>query len=123
MLRPTWIEIPVQDLCRAMDFYQTVFDLEPTGIVADNTHYKATLLHFTPEGVSEFSLNQPADFEPCDHGAPLHLRVVGDVDEHLSRIEAAGGRIVESNITTLEGMDDYYATCLDTEGNLLALSA
>jgi hypothetical protein len=123
MLRPTWIEIPVQDLCRAMDFYQTVFDLEPTGIVADQARYRATLLHFTPEGVSELSLNQPAEFEPFDHGMPLYLRVGGDVDSHLARIEAAGGRIIESRIATLEGMDDTYATCLDTEGNLLALSA
>jgi hypothetical protein len=44
---------------------------------------------------------------------------VPSIDQHLTKIEAAGGRVLKGK-TRIEDMG-YYAYVSDTEGNLLGL--
>jgi predicted enzyme related to lactoylglutathione lyase len=117
-MQPVWIEIPVVDLERAMNFYQKLFNLEPTAISTEDVR-RTTTLYYTPEGGPGISLNQTNNFEPSDKGTLVYLDTGEDLTEHLSRVEPAGGAIVERKSSM--GEAGYYATFRDTEGNLLAL--
>lgn len=115
-MQVVWVEIPVQDLDRASKFYQTVFNLQPTEIGDDGVRRTTTL---TGDGQPGVSLNQTRNFEPSDKGTLVYLDTGEDLPGHLSRVESAGGKVVEPK--TSMGEAGNYATILDTEGNLLAL--
>lgn len=117
-MQVVWVEIPVQDLDRASTFYQTVFNLQPTEIGDDGVR-RTTTLSSTNDGKPGISLNQTRNFEPSDKGPLVYLDTGEDLPGHLSRVEAAGGKVVEPK--TSMGDAGNYATILDTEGNLLAL--
>jgi uncharacterized protein len=119
MLQAVWVEIPVKDIERAMQFYQTVFELEPVEIVDDGIRRTATLFNGSAEGVAGISLDQTRNFEPSDKGVLVYMDAGEDSTEHLRRVEAAGGKVVEPQ-TSMGGAGNY-ATILDTEGNMLAL--
>lgn len=124
MLKATWVEIPVTNLERAMKFYQAVFELEVTPIDADDVRRTTTLVSATDEGGIGISLNQTRNFTPCDHGPLLYLYTGKDVVDYLERVEPAGGKIVQPKTQMSENSEGfYYATILDTEGNMLAFSA
>jgi hypothetical protein len=114
-----WVEIPVSDLNRAMAFYQAVFDLQPTEVGDDGMRRTTTLANTTPEGRSGVSLNQTANFAPSNTGPLVYIDAGEDLRHHLSRVESAGGKVVEPK--TSMGDAGYYATILDTEENVLAL--
>lgn len=118
-MQAVWIEIPVKDLDRAAAFYQAVFHLQPTEIVDDGVRRMTTLTNTTPEGRPGVSLNQTVNFTPSDKGPLVYLDAGEDLRDHLGRVEAAGGKVVEPK--TSMGEFGNYATILDTEGNLLAL--
>src|SRR2546423_324375 len=119
LMQAVWIEIPVKDFDRALRFYQTVFQLEPTEVSTDDVRRTTTLVNMTQEGKPGISLNQTANFEPSDKGALVYLDAGADLTDHLNRVESAGGKIVEPK--TSMGEAGYYATIRDTEGNVLAL--
>ena len=93
-MQAIWIEIPVKNLERAMKFYQAVFNREPTEVSADDVR-RTTTLYYTPEAGPGISLNQTNNFEPSDKGTLVYLDAGEDLSEHLSRVEPAGGAIVE----------------------------
>jgi hypothetical protein len=119
MISAVWVEIPVKDLERALKFYQQVFELEATEVTDDGTRKTTTL--FGGDGkAAGISLNQTRNFEPADKGTLIYFDTTGeDLSEHLKRVEAAGGKIIESK--TSMGAAGWYATFLDTEGNCFAL--
>ena len=117
-MKAVWVEIPAKDIERALRFYQAVFDLEPTEISTDDVRRIATLADTKSGGVG-ISLNQTQSFEPGDKGPLVYLDVGEDLTDQLNRVEPAGGRITAPK--TSMGEAGYYATILDTEGNVLAL--
>lgn len=118
-MQAVWIEIPVKDMERAMQFYQVVFKLSPTEITTDAVRRTTNLVNMTPEGHPGISLNQTQNFEPSDKGTLVYLDVGADLIDHLNRVEAAGGAVIEPK--TPMGDLGNYATIRDTEGNVLAL--
>ena len=116
-MQAVWIEIPVKNIERALTFYQTVFKLQPTEVMMDDTRRTTTLVD-TSAGGPGISLNQTPNFEPSDKGPLVYLDTGEDLTDHLNRVEPAGGKIVEPK--TSMGEAGNYATVLDTEGNLLA---
>ena len=116
-MRAIWIEIPVIKLERAMKFYQTVFDLTETEIIADEVR-RITILP-TPEGAANVSLNQTANFEPSDKGTLAYFSVDGDLNRTLEKINVAGGKIVDGK--TPRGDFGFFALVSDSEGNLLTI--
>ena len=121
MLKPSWVEIPVTNLERAMAFYQAVFALPPTQVLADEVRSITILAAPTPEGSAGVSLNQTANFAPSDRGVLVYFAVNGDLAAYLSRAEAAGGAVVEPLHTRPAG--GRFATIRDIEGNLITLNA
>jgi uncharacterized protein len=121
MLRPSWIEIPVRNLERALAFYQATFALPPTEILADEVRRIAILNGPTPNGPAGVSLNETANFHPSDQGVLVYFYVEPDLDAHLARAVAAGGAIVEPKAARPVG--GFFATVKDSEGNLFTLNA
>jgi uncharacterized protein len=118
-MQAVWVEIPVKDFDRALQFYQTVFQLQPTEIMDDDVRRTTTLVNMTQEGKPGISLNQTRNFEPSDKGPLVYIDTGEDMTDHLNRVEAAGGNIIEPK--TSMGQAGYYATIRDSEGNVLAL--
>jgi uncharacterized protein len=118
-MQTVWIEIPVQDFDRALAFYQAVFDLETSQTQDDGVRRTATLTNMTEAGRPGISLNQTTNFAPSDRGVLVYIDTGADLSTHLGRVAEAGGRVVEAK--TAMGEAGFYATFLDTEGNLLAL--
>lgn len=118
-MQAVWIEVPVENLDRAMGFYQSVFQLEPTETVNDGVRHTTTLVNMTPQSGPGISLNKTANFLPGNKGPLVYLDAGEDLTNHLQRVEPAGGKIVEGK--TSMGEFGNYATILDSEGNMLAL--
>ena len=116
-LKAIWIEIPVTDLERAMKFYQTVFDLPATDIIADEVRRISIMP--TADGAANVSLNQTANFTPSDQGTLAYFTVDGDLQRTLEKVETAGGVIIDEK--TPRGNFGFFALILDSEGNLLTL--
>jgi predicted enzyme related to lactoylglutathione lyase len=118
MIRATWIEIPVKDINRAARFYQAVFELPPEQ--PNDWGVRRTLtLYFDPDSNQPgISLNQTANFEPSDKGVFMYFDCGEDLTPFLNRVEPAGGKITTGRTQMEPG---FYASFLDTEGNLLGL--
>ena len=116
-LKAIWIEIPVTDLEHALKFYQTVFDLPATDIIADEVRRISILP--TADGAANVSLNQTANFTPSDQGTLAYFTVAGDLQRTLEKVETAGGVIIDEK--TPRGNFGFFALILDSEGNLLTL--
>lgn len=119
MLKAVWIEIPVKDIDRALAFYQAVFQIGPFEVMDDGVRRTAVIASEAGTEVPGISLNQTASFEPSDHGVYLYLDSGEELTLPLGRVEGAGGKVLTEKID-MEGAG-YYASILDTEGNLIGL--
>ena len=119
MISAVWVEIPVKDIERAMKFYQAVFQLEASKISNDGVRRTVTLNGGSADGKSGISLNQTKNFDPSDKGILVYFDTGEDLIPHLNRVQPAGGRIMAGK--TSMGAAGYFASVLDSEGNLIAL--
>ena len=120
MIQPVWIELPVKDIARALQFYKTVSQLGDIEIADDGTRKTATLVSTGEGGSPGISLTQVAGFNSSDKsGVWLYLSGGEDFDGHAARIKQAGGTLVDEKVSM--GEAGTYTSFLDTEGNLLAL--
>jgi uncharacterized protein len=120
MLQTVWIELPVKDINRALQFYKTVFQLGDIAINDDGTRKTATLANTGEGGSPGLSLTQVAGFNPSDRsGVWLYLSTGEDFDGHVARVKEAGGTLVDERVSM--GEAGAYTSFIDTEGNLLSL--
>lgn len=119
MISAVWIEIPVKDLDRALKFYQAVFELKATEVTDDGVRKTSTLFDGDGGRTAGISLNQTKDFEPSDKGVYSYFDAGEDLTNHLGRVEKAGGKVVLPK--TSMGPAGWYASCMDTEGNIFGL--
>ncbi len=119
MLKAVWIEIPVTDLDRALKFYNAVFGLEASEVMDDGERRTVILAYEEGTELPGISLNQTANFTPSDRGVYVYLDSGEDLTAPMGRVEAAGGKVLTQK-TYMEGAG-YYASVLDTEGNLIGL--
>lgn len=124
MLYPSWIEIPVADLERALAFYRAVFDLDETPRYQDGSAQIAVLLpsdksHRAP-GVS---LVQSPEHSPDPHGVVVnfHLGDHAALAAAVQAVEQHGGAVCAPLVDAGDGQ--HYLTVRDSEGNTLALSS
>lgn len=120
----SWFEIPVLDMDRAKTFYETVFQI-PISI-----HQMGEVLMgwFPPAeennapGVSGTLIQYEKAYTPSKtEGVLIYFNSQsGDISEELSRIEEAGGTIIQEKTLIAEEIG-YMALFVDTEGNRIAL--
>lgn len=111
-----WIEIPVNDLARAKDFYEAVFDHAPTDVIKEDDR-RITVI----AGQPTVSLNQTPGFVPTEQGSLPYFHVDAPLDDTLARVTRAGGRVVEPGAP--RGENGVFSLVTDTEGNALYLHA
>ena len=108
-----WFEIPANDIDRAVKFYSKVLNTE----LQQQEMMGTKMAFFTneAEGVGG-SICSGEGYTPSANGAKIYLNGGEDLAEPLSRVEAAGGKVVlpKTKITDEIG---YMATIIDTEGN------
>ncbi len=116
-----WLEIPVTDMERAIKFYETVFD------------FKLHREQMGPLDMAWFPwienavgspgslVYHPDHYKPSSDGVLIYFTAFsGDLQNELSRVEPAGGQVLQGKTFIAEGYG-YMAVILDTEGNRVAL--
>ena len=112
-----WFEIPVSDFDRAKAFYSKLFNAE----IQEMPHpeYRYGMLPADMQNGIGGGIVQGNGFEPSSKGALVYLNGGDDLSGPLSRVEAAGGKIVLPK--TSIGPNGFMAHFSDTEGNKVAL--
>ena len=115
-----WFEIPVNDMERAMHFYESVFGFELTRQTIGEEDMAFFPWVETGLGSSGGLVCHP-EYTPSDKGVVIYFTAQsGDVAVELSRVEAAGGKVLMTKKLITEEIG-YMGLFLDTEGNRIAL--
>lgn len=115
----SWFEIPVNDMARAKRFYETIFGIQ---LIDLDIGTGLTMAMFpTEDNTVGGALNHQPDFyKPSQEGTLVYLNASPDLQDVLSKVESAGGKIAvpKTQITPEYG---YMAVFIDSEGNRIAL--
>ncbi|MFQ3174660.1 MAG: putative enzyme related to lactoylglutathione lyase [Flavobacterium sp.] len=114
----SWFEIPATDLARAQTFYETIFDIS----LEETTTGKTKMALFpvdTGSGKVIGALVQSPYHIPSNEGSVIYLNANPSMDKVMSRVNAAGGKIVVPKTS----VDKYgnIAFIIDSEGNKVGI--
>ncbi len=107
-----WFEIPATDFARAKAFYSNVLDVQ---IQDDPNRQYAYLPSDTDKGAFGGAIAIGENFVPSTTGTTIYLDGGNDLSIPLSRVEAAGGKVIIAK--TAIGGNGFIALFIDTEGN------
>jgi predicted enzyme related to lactoylglutathione lyase len=116
-----WFEIPVIDMERAIGFYETVL-----GIKLDRNQLDGLDMAWFPFeesglGCSGSLVHNPDFYKPSTDGTLIYITPrSGDLAIELSRVEAAGGKVLMPKKLIAETIG-YMGLFLDSEGNRIAI--
>ena len=119
-----WFEIYVSDMQRARVFYTTVFQCELTDIPMDNErHPEMEYAFFTgdPERSGATGALVKMDAAQSGIGGTLVYFATDEIHAELSRVEAAGGKVLRAKLQVPGG--GFIALIQDTEGNMIGLAS
>jgi predicted enzyme related to lactoylglutathione lyase len=113
----SWFEIPVRDMERACRFYSQIFQID----MKDEAIHGEYIAQFPADddGVGG-ALILGDGYEPSSNGTIVYLNAGEDLNDVLFRVEAAGGRIINSKMEVIPGRV-YAAHFQDSEGNNVGL--
>lgn len=116
-----WFEIPVNNMDRAISFYEKVFDFK----IQKNVLGPLIMgwFPFREDGLgSPGSLVYHPDFyKPSTEGTLVYFTAhSGDLSNELSRVEEAGGKVLQPK-TQISPEHGFMALFIDSEGNRVAL--
>ena len=116
----SWFEIPTKDLNRAQKFYEAIFDIRMTGF--DTPQIKMRIFPLEdPTGVGGALVFNEQFYKPSASDGPLvYLNANPDVQNILSKVEAAGGKVLVPK-TMISPEFGHMGMFTDTEGNRIAL--
>jgi uncharacterized protein len=113
-----WFEIPVKDIARAKKFYENIFEIKMEDMEMPGMKY--AMFPFSPmSGKVSGGLAQSQMHTPGMTGSIIYLNANPDLQNVLSRIEKAGGKVTMPK--TSIGQNGFMAFFTDTEGNNMAL--
>ena len=110
----TWVEIPAVDFDRAVEFYNSVFNLN------------LAKLDFGQEKMACFPNDEGAvsyapNFKPSKDGALVSFTAPDNVEATLLRVQSKGGSILQPKTKIEAEGRDYFAICTDSEGNKIGI--
>ena len=117
-----WFDIYVNDMERAVSFYQTVLrqELENMGDPTDSS----VIMKSFPTDMETYgaggALVKREDARPGTGGTILYFGVE-DCSIEESRVEKAGGKVINPKMSI--GEYGFVSICMDTEGNMFGLSS
>lgn len=112
----SWFEIPAIDFQQAVNFYSYIFEIEMEQVVNEDS---ATAFFPVTNGVGG-AITTGFNNETSTGGPLLYLNGGDDLNQVLSRVEDAGGRIIMPK-TLISKNAGYFAVFVDSQGNKLAL--
>lgn len=116
----SWFEIPAGDLDRATKFYESIFGVKLIPVDMESIRMRMFPLE-DMMGVGGAVVDSGGFHKPSSTDGPLiYLNGNPDLQNVLSKVEAAGGKIMvpKTEITPEYG---YMAVFIDTEGNRIGL--
>jgi len=116
----SWFEIPVTDIDRAQQFYETIFDFKM--IPLDLPNIKMRVFPVDNSVAVGGALSDSGGFHKVSatDGPLVYLNGNPDLQIILDRIEAAGGKITVPK-TEISPEYGFMAVFIDSEGNRVAL--
>lgn len=110
-------EIPATDISRAIEFYQTILDIniekmEMSGLEMGIFPYE----EHTVNGV----IMKGEGFKPSAEGVTIYLNAGNNLQVILDKIEKTDGKIILAK-TLHADESGYFAIFLDSEGNKIGL--
>jgi predicted enzyme related to lactoylglutathione lyase len=113
-----WVDIPVLDLDRAIQFYSAVL-----GSAVTKQEFPGMAIGLLPHGEGEIGgcLYLKDGDCPSRQGPLVYLNVQGRLDQAVAAIEPNSGKVLEPKHQI--GPYGFRAIILDSEGNRLALHA
>lgn len=113
-----WVDIPVQDLDRAIRFYSAVL-ANPV----KKEEYPGLTIGLLPgydgENTVSGCLSPHPSEKPSDHGILIYLNVQGRLEQAATAAAQNGGKVITPPHQI--GPHGFRAVVLDTEGNRIAL--
>ncbi|MGP6087175.1 VOC family protein [Antarctobacter jejuensis] len=116
-----WFDIFVDDLDRAVEFYETVLGakLEPMGDPTGESQMRSFPAEMSAYGAGGALTKSP-------HGAPgvggtIIYFMVEDCAAQEPRVTAGGGQVVRPKFSI--GEFGFVTLCMDTEGNMFGLNS
>lgn len=112
-----WFEIPVKNIDQAKKFYEAIIganmqEMEAMGM-------KSAFFPANMQNGIGGCLIEGQGYEPSAKGSLIYLNGGEDLTNVLSKVEAAGGKIVLPK--TSLGPNGFMAHFIDTEGNKIGL--
>lgn len=111
-----YVEIPVDDMQRAMQFYGAVFDIQFSSTIIDNIEMALFPFEEDASGITG-ALAKGDIYKPTVDGVLIYLHT-HDIDQTLDRIIEHGGSILYPKTDNGIG---FVAEFQDVEGNRIAL--
>ena len=111
-----WFEILALNFERAVSFYNAIFQIN----METNTMNGYSMAFFPTENGTGGAIICGEGTEPSEKGPLLYLNGGEDLDQILSRVDAAGGRVLMQKQKINEN-NGCFALFIDSEGNKLAL--
>ena len=112
-----WVEIPVNDMERAKNFYAAVFNYEFNDMNMEGI--EMAIFPWTPGAPNASgALVKGNDYQPSQGGVKIYFQC-DDLNTELNRVESNGGQIILSKT----GLGDFghMGLIIDTEGNVIGL--
>jgi len=121
MNKVSHFEIPYEDQERAQKFYQEVFGWQINKF-SDEGYYLAfttksdpnTMMPLEPGAINGGLLKRDSTAKN-----PLLVIDVPNIDDHIKKIEDAGGELIMPKVSV--GESGFFARVADTEGNVIAI--
>ncbi len=114
-----WFEIPVINMDRAKTFYEKVFDIEISLHKMEGIEM-GWFPNKNETGMATGTLiNAGEHYKPSNDGVLVYFSCE-DVANEISRVAAAGGKVV-SDKKQISEENGYMAYFIDSEGNRIAL--
>jgi len=117
----SWFEIPTQDIDRAANFYEAIFNVSMIPLDLQQLKMRMFPVEDPGKGVGGALCYNKEFYKPSATDGPLiYLNGNPDVQNILDKVEPAGGKIVVPK-TQISPEYGYMAVFIDTEGNRVAL--
>jgi predicted enzyme related to lactoylglutathione lyase len=117
----TWIEIYVEDMARAQSFYEEVLQVRMVPMDTPGGFGDLEMVSFpwSADGLNiSGALCKTSEIKPGAGGTLVYF-ACDDCADEASRVEAAGGQVVQPKMSL--GDHGYCCICMDTEGNTFGL--
>lgn len=114
-----WFDIPATDLDRAARFYETVLAIS---LIRENMLGARMAIFPAKPGEATGAIIARDGVTPGTTGSTIYLKAGADLSSALSRVQAAGGKVLHPKTFIKEGWG-YFAIILDSEGNSVGLQS